>query len=57
MEAVQSISMFHNGLLNDKNMVIRIQKVSKGSDNLPEDLRGIGVSLGGGENNSHNISK
>jgi RNA recognition motif-containing protein len=45
VEAVQAISMFHNQVLNDRPMSVRIDRANE-TLKLPEGLKGIGMGLG-----------
>lgn len=45
VEAVQAISMFHNQVLNDRTMSVRIDRANE-QLKLPEGLKGIGMGLG-----------
>ncbi|XP_050306212.1 myelin expression factor 2 isoform X2 [Anthonomus grandis grandis] len=58
VEAVQAISMFHNQFLFDRQMTVRLDRVSDNS-RLPEGLKSVGMGLGqNGEplkNVAHNL--
>ncbi|VEN54887.1 unnamed protein product [Callosobruchus maculatus] len=58
VEAVQAISMFHNQVLYDRSMAVRIDRVNDNMK-LPEGLKSIGMGLGpNGEplkNVAHNL--
>lgn len=45
VEAVQAISMFHNQVLNDRAMSVRIDRANE-TLKLPDGLKGIGMGLG-----------
>lgn len=47
VEAVQAISMFHNQMLFDRRLSVRLDRVEKGDIlKLPEGLKGVGMGLG-----------
>ncbi|XP_066993804.1 myelin expression factor 2 [Anabrus simplex] len=51
VEAVQAISMFHNQMLYERKLTVRMDRVdhkSEGPPKLPEGLRSIGMGLGAG---------
>ncbi|XP_030757876.1 myelin expression factor 2 isoform X2 [Sitophilus oryzae] len=58
VEAVQAISMFHNQVLNDRSMTVRMDRANE-SLKLPEGLKAVGMGLGqNGEplrNVAHNL--
>lgn len=58
VEAVQAISMFHNQVLNDRTMTVRMDRANE-SFKLPDGLKSIGMGLGpNGEplkNVAHNL--
>lgn len=45
VEAVQAISMFHNQVLNERAMSVRIDRANE-TLKLPDGLKGIGMGLG-----------
>ncbi|XP_023025459.1 uncharacterized protein [Leptinotarsa decemlineata] len=45
VEAVQAISMFHNQVLNDRTMTVRMDRANE-SFKLPDGLKSVGMGLG-----------
>lgn len=46
VESVQAISMFHDQLLYERMMTVRMDRMDDASIRLPEGLKGIGMGLG-----------